>query len=159
MSKTNFTIFFFYSLDKHSNLLAVYYSSELVGGVYNFLGSVLPLQGFEMVDQCYSLVTAQGVIGQAKESTSLRHEGRSTPKKRCQSICLGFLLLYTLSAPHPCPPACTMQIVLAKNRHVYFTWSSHSGLRIFFCSIFSGFSHSLPFSHCYFGFPFPILTT
>ena len=104
MSKTNFTVFF-YSLDKHSNLLAVYYSSELVGGVCNFLGSVLPPQRFEMVDQCYSLVTAQGVIGQAKERTSLRHEGGSTPKKRRQSICLGFLLLYTLSAPPSLSPS------------------------------------------------------
>ena len=52
---------------------------------------------------------------------------------------------------HPAPRACTVQTGLAKKGHVYFTWSSLSGLRSSFCSIFLGFSLSLSFSHCYFG--------
>ena len=35
-----------------------------------------------------------------------------------------------------------------------FTWGSHSGLQIFFCCIFPGFSLSLSFNHCHFGLLF-----
>ena len=45
------------------------YIVEIVGGVCNFLGSVLPQQRFETVDQCYSSVTAQSFIQQTKDST------------------------------------------------------------------------------------------
>ena len=57
-----------------------------VRGVCNFLGSVSPQQRFEMADQCYSSVTAQSFIGQAKESTTSRCEGGPTPKARPQSV-------------------------------------------------------------------------
>jgi len=32
---------------------------DIVGGLCDFFGSVLPQQKFEMVDQCYSSVTAK----------------------------------------------------------------------------------------------------
>ena len=54
-----------------------------VGGVWNFLGSVLPQQRFEMVDQCYLFVTAQFYL--TKDSTPLQHDGRPTTKKSPQS--------------------------------------------------------------------------
>ena len=64
---------------------------------------------------------------------------------------LGFLFLYIcLHAP--------LQIGLAR-RAVFFTWGSHSGLWIFFCSIFTSFSLSLSFSHRHFGLLFPTLIT
>ena len=61
---------------------------------------------------------------------------------------------------HFCPRcwACPMQIALAR-RAVCFTWGSHSGPWIFFCSIFTGFFLFLSFNHCHFGLLFPILTT
>ena len=75
----------------------------LVGRVCYFLSSVLPQQRFEMVDQCYNLVTAQSLIWQAKESTPLRHEGRLTPKERPQSIlasCFYTFCLLSRSLPY-----------------------------------------------------------
>ena len=59
----------------------------------NFLGSVLPQQIFEMVDQCYSSVTAQSFIQQTKDSTPFRHEGGPTIEEKPQSWLPLFCLL------------------------------------------------------------------
>ena len=57
-----------------------------VRGMCNYLSSVWPQQRFEVAGQCYSSVTAQSFIWQAKESTPSRCDGGPTPKKRPQSI-------------------------------------------------------------------------
>ena len=122
----------------------------------NFLGSVLPQQRFEMVDQCYSLITAQGFIWQAKESTPFPlHDSGPTPKERAQSRLAS--AFFRLSPPHLEPALC--KLAWPRRGHVSFTWSSHFSMWIFFCSIFMGYFLSLSFSHCHFGLLFPILTT
>ena len=119
-----------------------------VRGMCNFLSSVSPQQRFEVADQCYSSVTAQSFIWQAKESTPFVYplcDGGPTPKKRPQSIMASSFYTFVSSPPWACP----MQIGIAR-RAVCFTWGSDSGPRIFFCSIF----FSLSFSHCHFFTPF-----
>ena len=55
--------------------------------------------------------------------------------------------------------ACPVQIGLATGRgRVCVTCGSHFGAWILFCSIFTGFSLSLPFSHCHFGLFFSYST-
>ena len=68
-----------------------------VGIVCNFLISVLPQLRFEMVDQCYSSVTAQSFIRQAKESTPSRCEGGPTPKERSKHYFLYSFPLWLVS--------------------------------------------------------------
>ena len=98
----------------------------------------------------WTSVTAQlqlGFIWQPKESTPSRCEGGPTPKEKPQSILAFSFYTFVSSLLWVWP----LQIGLAKKGHVCFTLSSHSGLWIFFCSIFMGFSLSLSFSHCHFG--------
>ena len=71
----------------------------IVRRVCTLLSSVLPQQRFEMADQCYSSVTAQSFIWQAKESTPLRHEGGLTPKERSQSILASSFYMLVSSLP------------------------------------------------------------
>ena len=59
----------------------------------------------------------------------------------------------------PCLEPALCELGWPKRRGVYFTWSSHSGPWVFFCSVFVGFFLSLSFSHWHFGLLFPILTT
>ena len=68
-----------------------------VGRLCNFLISVSPQQRFEMADQCYSLVTAQHFIRQAKKSTPSRCEGGPTPKERPKHYFLYSFLLWLVS--------------------------------------------------------------
>ena len=132
------------------------HGTRYVGGVCNFLGSVLPQQRFEMADQCYSSVTAQSFIQQAKESTPSRHEDRPTGKESPQSGLASSFYMFCLLPPISCP----MQVGLAKKgAYVFHLNFSLRKKWIFFCSIFAGFSLSLYFSHCHFGLLFPILTT
>ena len=119
------------------------------------ISSVLssPQQRFEMADQCYSSFIAQSFIWQTKDSIPSRHEGGLTPKER-----LSWLPPFIhLSPPHLEPALC--KLGWPRRGCVCFTWSSHSGLWIFFCSIFVGFSLSLSFLHSCFGLLFPVLTT
>ena len=73
------------------------HSTRYVLGVCNFLGSVSLEQRFDMVGQCYSLVTAQSFIPQAKESTPLRCEGGPTPKERSQSVLASSVYMFVSS--------------------------------------------------------------
>ena len=66
----------------------------------NVLGSVSLQQRFEMVDQCYSSVTAQSLIWQAKESSPSRHEGGPAPNERPQSILASLFVSSPLSLPY-----------------------------------------------------------
>ena len=104
------------------------HGTRYVGGVCNFLGSVLPQQRFEMADQCYSSVTAQSFIQQAKESTPSRHEDRPTWKERPQSGLASSFYMFCLLPPISCP----MQVGLAKKGRMCFTWTSHSEKRGFY---------------------------
>ena len=90
---------------------------------------------------------------QTKDSTPLRHKGRPPTKASPQSSWLPLFMHLS-----PCSWAYPMQTGLAR-RAVFFTWGSHSGLWIFFCSIFASFSLSLSFSHRHFGLLFPTLIT
>ena len=72
-----------------------------VRGVCNFLGSVSPQQRFEMADQCYSSVTAQSFIWQAKESTPSRCEGGLTPKETLSSVLASSFYSFVSSSPEP----------------------------------------------------------
>ena len=132
------------------------HGTRYVEGVCNFLGSVLLQQRFEMVDQCYSSVTAQSFIQQAKESIPSRHEDRPTGKERPQSSLASSFYMFCLLPPIACP----VQIGLAKKGVCLFHLNFLLRKKwIFFCSIFMGFSLSLSFSHCHFVLLFPILTT
>ena len=117
-----------------------------VKGVCNFRSSVLPHLMFEMVDQCYSLVTAQSFIWQIKDSTRLKHEGGQTPKERAQSL-LAFSFYMFVSSP---PRACPMQNALAEKGasllHLKFSLCSPDFLVLRFHGFFSFFVFEpLPF--------------
>ena len=126
-----------------------------VGGVCSSLSSVSLQQRFETVDQCYSSVTAQSLIPQAKESIPLWCEGGPAPKERPQSLLASSFLCLS-------PPAMSLP---------YANWASQEGgvfaspedltLVCGFSLIpfFAGFSLSLSFSYCHFRLLFPILTT
>ena len=123
--------------------------------VCNFLGSVSPQQRFEMVDRCYSFVTAQFYLA-SKGYYALEVWGQADPKGETSIVLASSFYTFVSSLPW----ACSIQIGLAKKEVCFFfTWSSHSHLWIFFCSVFAGFSLSLSFSHRHFGLLFPILTT
>ena len=112
----------------------------------NFLGSVLPQQIFEMVDQCYSSVTAQSFIQQTKDSTPFRHEGGPTIEEKPQSWLPLFCLL---------PPSLTCANWASQEGGVFVSPEVFTPIHGFsFCSIFVGFSLSLSFSHCHFGLLF-----
>ena len=129
------------------------HGTRYVSGVCHFLGSVLPQQRFETVDQCYSSVTAQSFIQQTKGKHTFEAWGWTDPKGEA-SICLGFLFLYT----------CLLPFLSLR----YANWSSQEGclfhlsvslrssdfLLFHFCRLFP-----LSFSHCHFGFLFPSLNT
>ena len=74
------------------------HGTRYVSGVCHFLGSVLPQQRFETVDQCYSSVTAQSFIRQAKGKHTFEVWGWTDPKGEA-SVCLGFLFLFTCLLP------------------------------------------------------------
>ena len=132
------------------------HGTRYFGEMCNFFGSVSLQQKFEAMDQCYSSVTAQSFIQQAKESTPSRHEDRPTGKERPQSGLASSFYMFCLLPPISCP----MQVGLAKKgAYVFHLNFSLRKKWIFFCSIFAGFSLSLYFSHCHFGLLFPILTT
>ena len=119
--------------------------------MYNFLSSVSPQQTFEMASQCYSSVTAQSFVQQAKE----RGVRVDPPKRRGLSPSWLPLFVRFVSSP---TWACPLQIGLAR-RAVCFTWGSHLAPWVFFCSIFMNFFLSLSFCHRHFGLIFPILNT
>ena len=120
-----------------------------MSGECNFLGSVLPQQRFEMVDQCYSSVTAQSFIQQTKDGTPFRHEGGPTIEEKPQSWLPLFCLL---------PPSLTCANWASQEGGVFVSPEVFTPIHGFsFCSIFVGFSLSLSFSHCHFGLLFPIL--
>ena len=100
-----------------------------VRGVYNFLGSVSLQQRFEIADQCYSSVIAQSFFLQTKAWGSASPKGES-------SISASSFYTFVSSPPWACP----MHVGLAKEGHVFFTWSSHFSPQIFACSIFAVFS-------------------
>ena len=80
--------------------VSIQVSNNSVGGVCNFLGSVLTQQRFEMVDQHYSWITAQSFIRQAKESTPfLLHEGGPTPKERAHLGLASSFYMFVSSPP------------------------------------------------------------
>ena len=79
--------------------LSLSHSTRNVRGMCNFLGSVSPQQRFEMADWCYSSVTAQSFIRQAKESTPWKREGRLTPKERTQSVLLSSFYTFVSLPP------------------------------------------------------------
>ena len=108
------------------------------------------LNGVPVLQLCYS----SGFYSASKGKYTLEALGQADLKGGA-SVCLGFLFLYVFSPPRW---ACLMQIGRAKKGSVCFTWNSHSGPWIFFCSIFTGFFFSLSFSHCHFGLS-SILTT
>ena len=133
-----------------------------VRGVCNFLSSVLLQQRFEMVDQCYSLVTAQSFIWQIKDTTPSKREGRPTSRGGHNLSWLSLLYICLL------PTHCSHTPLSLP----YANWARQEGGRfaspealtlvppwIFFCSIFMGFSLYLSFSLCHFGLLFPIITT
>lgn len=69
-------------------------------------------QRFEMVDQCYSLVTAQSFILANKDSTPSSVRGRLTSRRGHNPSWLSLFYIH-LSPPHPLSPhsleACPMQ--------------------------------------------------
>lgn len=102
----------------------------------------------EMVDQCYSSITAQSFIRQAKESTPLAETwGRATSKDRLTLLLASSFYSF---APLPLEPA-PMQTGLAKNGACLFPLKFSSGSWIFFCTIFCRFFLYLSFSHHYCG--------
>ena len=89
-----------------SRINDTYKRDEIVGGVCNFLVSLSLQQKFEMADQCYSSV----LLGQAKENTPLRPEGRPTSKKKGAQFWILFL--------HVFPPPLSLP---------YVNWASQKG--------------------------------
>ena len=94
------------------------HETKYFGGICNFFSSISPQQRFEIADQCYSSVTAQ-FYSACKRKYTLKAWGQANPKGEA-SICLGFLLLYILSPPHPTVQACPMQTGLAKKEAYLF---------------------------------------
>ena len=92
-----------------------------------------------------SMVTAQSFIRQTKNSVPSRRDGTPTPKERPQSSLASFFYTF-VSSPDPLEFA-LCKLDWPRRGRVCFTWSSHSGLWIFFCSTSVGFSLSLSFSH------------
>ena len=118
--------------------------------VCNFLGSVSLQQRFEMADPCYSSVTAQFYLA-SKGKYILEAWERPTQKRERPSLGSSFYMFFLLPLSLP-----------------YLNWASqesslfhlsHSGPRIFFCSICAGFFLSLSLSHRHLGLFFPILAT
>ena len=109
-----------------------------VGGVCNFLGSVSLQQRFEMGDQCYSSVKAQFYLA-SKGSIPSRCDG-GQPQRRGLNPSWLPPFIYLSSLPFE-PALC--KLGWPRRGCVCFTWSSHSGLWIFFRSVFVGFSLSL----------------
>ena len=121
---------------------------RFVREVCNFLGSVSLQQKFEMADQCYSSV----LFGKQRKIHPLGlrvgQPERGLPLNFGSSFYMFFLLPLTL----PYVNWASQEGCLF---HLSFSLSSWT----FPCSIFAGFLLSLSFSHHYFGFLFPILTT
>ena len=126
----------------------------IVLGVCNSLSSVSLQQRFEMVDQCYSLVTTQFYFGKQRIIHPWGVRAGWPKKERPQSILASSFQTF-LSAPHW---ACPMQTGLAKKGaclfHLKFSLQSMDFLLFHFCRLFS-----LSFSHRQFRLFFPILTT
>ena len=80
---------------------------EIVRGVCNFLSSVLLQQKFEAM---HGPVLQLSFIWQAKENTSLRHEGRPTQKtQREEKATAQFWLLFLYGfSPPPEPALCQL---------------------------------------------------
>ena len=85
------------------------HSNRYVGGLCNFLSSVLLQQILDMEDQCYHLITAQFYSASKGKYT---HEawGWADPKGAAQSILTSFFYSVVFSPSWACP----MQIGLAK---------------------------------------------
>ena len=115
-------------------------SVQSVGGVCNFLSSASPQQRFEMVDQCYSSVSAQ-FYRQAKDSLPSKCEGRLTPKGESLNLSWLYLFIHLVSSLLSLP---------------FANWASQEG-DVFvspeFLTLVHGFSF-VPFSQ---DFPFPCL--
>ena len=103
------------SWDFFSASLNPSHSTRDVAGMCNFLGSVSPQQRFEMVDQCYSSVTAEFYLA-SKAKYTLKAWRQADPNGEA-SIHL-WLRLYTCVSSTPW--ARTMQIELAIKRACLF---------------------------------------
>ena len=84
------------------------HGTRYVTGVCNFLNSVLPQQKFEVVDQCYSSVTAQFYLA-SKWKYILKVWGWADPKQAHNSLVAPLLKCFFSSAW-----ACPMYIRLAR---------------------------------------------
>ena len=104
-----------------------------VGGVCNFLGCVSPQQRFEMVDQCYSSVTAEFYSASKGEMW-----GQADPKGEA-SIRIGFLLLYICLLP----PLSLLYANLTGHKGVVFVSPEVLTLAHGFC--FVSFLQAFPF--------------
>ena len=140
-------------IQRFDNILSCHSS---VGGVCNFLTYVSLQQRIEMVDQCYSSITAQSFIRQAKESTPSSREGGPTSKERL-NLLLASSFYSFVSFPLE-PALCKLALVRSAVLPEVLTLV----LRPFFdlpLFYYCGLFLSLSFSHCHFGLLFPILTT
>ena len=105
----------------------------------------------------WTSVTAQlqlCFIWQAKENTSLRHEGGSTQKTREASSSILAPLFMCFFSHHPCPPS--LPYVNWANQEGCLFYLRSSDLPLFY---FHGLFPSLSFSHGHSGLFFPMLTT
>ena len=109
-----------------------------VRGACNFLGSVSPQQRFEMVDRCYSSVTAQFYLAN-KNSIPSRHKGGLTPKERPQSILASSFYMFVSSPASslPCTNWASKKGVCFF--HLKFSLQSMDLLLLHFCRLFSFF--------------------
>ena len=104
----------------------------------------------------WTSVTAQlklSFIWQAKENTSLRHEGRQTQKKRGSILSPLFICFFLLPLNVPCVSWASQEGCWF---HLRFSLQSSDFLLFHFCGFFF---LSLSFSHHHLGLLLPILTT
>ena len=129
------------------------HGTRYVRGVCHFLGSVLPQQRFETVDQCYSSVTAQEFYLASKRKAHLWGMRVNWPQRRALSPSW-LPLLHICPLPLLSLPYANWSIQEGCLFHLRFSlWSSDFFL-FHFRRLFP-----LSFSHCSFGFLFPSLNT
>ena len=136
-------------------------SDSFVGGVCSFLSSVLPQQKFEVT---HGPVLHLSFLWQAKENTSLRHEGGPTWKTWREerwapcSILAPLFMLFFFFFSLPLLPLNQPYVNQASQEgclfHLRFSLLSLDLSLFHFCGFFS-----LSFSHHHCGLRFPILTT